>query len=106
MEEFKLREQTIRFLQEPILGTQDVDAKVRMLIEGEFLRRLAAYHHTDRTLAHKYGMSFEEFERRNIVEQKGFTWEVESDAMNWETAIDGIQTVERKLRELRQSTSE
>jgi len=46
-------------------------------------------------------MSFEEFMARQLVRQRGYTWEVEKDAMEWETAISGIQTMERKLEELR-----
>ncbi|MBI5652646.1 MAG: hypothetical protein HZC40_19710 [Chloroflexi bacterium] len=106
MGELKLRERTIQFLQEPILGNQDLDTKVRMLIEGEYMRRLAAYHHTNRTMTRKYEMSFDEFNARQIVKERGFTWEVESDAMNWEIAVDGIETFEKRLRELRQSANE
>jgi hypothetical protein len=31
-----------------------------------------------------------------------YAWEVEQDAMDWETAIGGMQTVGRKLKEIRQ----
>ena len=106
MGELKLRERTIQFLQEPILGNQDMDTKVRALIEGEFMRRLAAYHHTDRTMSRKYAMSFDEFVARHVVKEKGFTWEVESDAMAWEMAVSGIKTLGRKLEELRQLPSD
>ena len=45
-------------------------------------------------------MSFDQFERQQITLDKGFTWEVESDAIAWETAVDGIRTVQRQLSEL------
>jgi hypothetical protein len=51
----------------------------------------------------KYGMQFDEFVACGLVKEKGFTWEVESDAMNWEAAIGGIRTMERKLRELQET---
>jgi hypothetical protein len=35
------------------------------------------------------------------TEQRGYTWEVESDAMAWETAVDGLRTVQRQLSDLR-----
>jgi len=38
----------------------------------------------------KYGMSFDEFVSRKVVRQKEYTWDVESDAMEWETAISGM----------------
>jgi len=49
------------------------------------------------------GMAFEEFVARRVVQQKGYTWEVERDAMDWETAVGGIKTMRRKLQELRES---
>ena len=74
--------------------------KLARLIEGEYRRRLANYSLTDRQLTQKYDMSFDQFERQQITLDKGFTWEVESDAIAWETAVDGIRTVQRQLSEL------
>lgn len=48
----------------------------------------------------KYDMDFESFQEENIVARKNYTFEVESDAQEWELAIDGIKTVEKKLKEL------
>jgi len=102
MSELKLRERTYQLLEESLLGERDVDAKVRRLLEAEYLRRLAAYRHTDRTLFQKYGMNFQEFTDHRVVQQRGFTFDVETDAMDWETAVSGIRTMERQLRELRE----
>ena len=74
--------------------------KLARLIKGEYRRRLANYSLTDRQLTQKYDMSFDQFERQQITLDKGFTWEVESDAIAWETAVDGIRTVQRQLSEL------
>ena len=52
-------------------------------------------------LAQKYQMTFEDFERQRITVQQGYTWEVESDAIAWETAVDGLRTVQRLLNDLR-----
>lgn len=49
----------------------------------------------------KYGMTFDEFERNEVVKTKGFTWEVESDSDEWDMANDGIQSMRRGLEELR-----
>ncbi len=46
-------------------------------------------------------MSYEEFERENVVAAKDYSWDVESDAQKWELASDGINTCRRKLGELR-----
>jgi hypothetical protein len=42
-------------------------------------------------------MSFEGFERQRITEQRGYSSEVESDAIAWETAVDGLRTVQKQL---------
>jgi hypothetical protein len=90
-----LRECTRRFLEDPLLGEQDVDAKVRSLLDAEYLRRLRQYRRQDRLLAQKYGMTFEEFVERRIVQQEEYTWDVEQDAMDWETAVGGMATMKR-----------
>ena len=43
----------------------------------------------------------DEFFPRRVVQEKGYSWNVESDAMEWETAISGIKTMERKIKELK-----
>jgi len=101
MDHIGLMEQTQQFLNLTVPGNQDLDAKVRQLIEAEHLRKLAQYRRTDLALARKYGMDFEEFLGRRIPRQENFSWEVEQDAMAWESAIGGIATLERQLRELR-----
>ena len=81
---------------------QDVDEKLRKLLFAEYRRRLSHYSLTDRRLTEKYQMSFETFEQEQMTKQQGYTWEVESDAIAWETAVDGIQTIRRQLAELEQ----
>ena len=39
MSPMMLREHTLALLEEPLLGEQDLDAKVRTLLEAEYLRR-------------------------------------------------------------------
>jgi len=48
----------------------------------------------------KYGMSFSEFESSNVVREKKFSWDVESDSMEWEHAIEGFRYVDQKLNDL------
>ena len=101
MDAAELQESTRQLLNEPLLEGQDVDAKVRLLLRSEYMRRLGRYRHVDRLMVSKYGMQFDELVARGLVKEKGFSWEVESDAMSWETAIGGIMTMERKLREFK-----
>jgi len=95
-----LQEQTRKLLEEPLLGEQDLDAKIRRLLEAEYMRRLVQYRRVDRNLRQKYGMTFEDFTANRVVRQEGYTWEAETDAMDWETAVDGVETMRRKLQEL------
>jgi hypothetical protein len=95
-----LQEQTRKLLEEPLLGEQDLDAKIRRLLEAEYMRRLVQYRRVDRNLRQKYDTTFEDFIADRVVRQEGYTWEAETDAMDWETAVDGIETMRRKLQEL------
>jgi hypothetical protein len=69
-------------------------------LENEYRRRLTRYQLTDRLLTSKYGMSFQDFEAKEMVKARGYSWEVESDAQEWEMAVDGVCTMERLLEEL------
>jgi len=84
------------------LGLYGVKAeeKISAVLESEYRRRLTRYEHTDRLFRKKYGMTFDEFERGDLVKTKGFTWEVESDSDEWEMAVDGIESMKRGLKEL------
>jgi hypothetical protein len=64
------------------------------------MRRLVHYRRVDRNLRQKYGTTFEDFIANRVVRQEGHSWEVETDAMDWETAVDGMETMRRKLQEL------
>jgi len=97
----ELMEQTEEFLRATIPGDQSLDAKVRQLIEAEHLRRLAQYRRADLALTRKYGMTFDEFLTRRIPRQQDYSWEVEQDAMAWESAVGGMMTVERQRQALR-----
>jgi len=80
--------------------TADINDTLRSLIVFEYQRRLARYRLTDRQMAQKYKMNFETFEMQKMTQQHEYGWEVESDAMAWETAIDGIHTMEEQLAKL------
>ncbi|MEK7729217.1 MAG: hypothetical protein AAB354_12450 [candidate division KSB1 bacterium] len=54
----------------------------------------------DELMRQKYGMSFDDFGQRNVVAEQNFSWEVESDSQDWELALDGTRTMDRKLGEL------
>lgn len=76
------------------------DSELIGMLRNEYLRKLTRYKLVDQSFRKKYGMVYEEFERRNIVAEKRYSWEVESDAQEWESAVDGIATYSQKLEEL------
>jgi hypothetical protein len=75
----------------------DLHEKLRRLLAAEYRRRLTRYSLTDRQCTQKYQMSFEAFERQQLTKQHAYTWEGESDAIEWETAVDGMRTMQRQL---------
>ena len=95
-----LKEQTQQWLADPILGDDDIDAKVRRLLEAEYLRKMAQHQRVNETLSQKYGVTFDQFVAQDVVVQHGYSWEVEQDAMQWEIAIGGIETLRRRLQEI------
>jgi hypothetical protein len=48
-------------------------------------------------------MSLEQFEAQEMVKQFGYSFEVESDHQDWDLAVDGIRTMQRRLDDLRDS---
>ncbi len=76
------------------------EEKIREVLETEYRRRLTRYEHTDRLFRKKYEMTFDEFERNDLVKAKGFIWQVESDSDEWEIAVDGMESMKRGLKEL------
>ncbi len=69
------------------------------MVEVEYLHQIAHHRRVAQALAQKYSMDFDQFVERGVTAQQGYSWEVEQDAMNWESAIGGMMTAERKLRE-------
>jgi len=74
--------------------------ELKEVFRRDYLRRLARYKITDDFYKKKYSTDFESFQKTNVVKKHGYTFEVESDAQEWELAIDGIKTMEKKLKEL------
>ena len=84
----------------------DVDAKLAKVVDEALARRLHHYQYIDRRMQQKYGMPFAEFRGRRVVAQRSYGFEVESDFWEWELAVDGIATIERRLSELRQAADD
>lgn len=76
------------------------DDELKDVLRRDYLRRLTRYRMTDDFYREKYGMDFEGFEKAKIIEKENYSFEVESDAQEWELAIDGMKTMEKRLKEL------
>ena len=101
METASILDRTKKLLNEAPLTGNNLDTKVLNLLRQELLRHLGQYRRLDLLMQQKYGISFDEFVSRRVVRENEYSWNVESDAMEWETAISGIKTIERKLEALK-----
>jgi len=76
------------------------EKELKEMALNEYRRRIVLYRLIDEKMKKKYGMSFEEFEKKNIVKEKGFSWDVEKDAMEGEHALESLRTLTEKLRKI------
>ncbi|MBC7227854.1 MAG: hypothetical protein H5T61_11580 [Thermoflexales bacterium] len=99
MSTIAVSERLIRIIDRLETGDQ-WETKLSRVLENEIRRRLARYEWIDRFYQKKYGMTFEEFERNEMVKKLGYSFEVETDYHEWDMAIDGITTLRQELEEL------
>jgi len=79
---------------------EPLDRAIIKALINELRRKLSEYILIDKAMRRKYGMSFEEFKAKNIVKEKNYSFEVESDYCDWELAIDGMKTIKEKIERL------
>lgn len=77
------------------------EKEITEAVLSEYEKRLVLYKLTDEQLKKKYKMTFKEFEEKNIVKKKGFSWDIEQDAMYWEHAVEGIKYIEKKIKKIK-----
>lgn len=99
MENLSLSERVLNVI-DALEPGDTLEDKVTRLAENELRRRLARYQLTDRQFRAKYNMTLDEFEAAEVVRQRDFTFEVESDHQDWDLAVDGIRSTERQLADL------
>ncbi|MFH1703458.1 MAG: hypothetical protein ABIB41_08540 [Nitrospirota bacterium] len=83
-----------------IIPEGDIDYKVRKILKEDIKRKLVEFQLIDNRFQKKYGMTLDEFEKRNIIKEKGFSFEVESDYHEWDSAVDAIKTLKAKIKDL------
>ncbi len=96
MSTFTVSERLARIIDHLEAGDR-LETKLSRVLENEIRRRLARYEWIDRFYRRKYGVTFEEFERNEMVKKLGYSFEVETDYHEWDMAIDGINTLRREL---------
>ena len=69
-------------------------------LKREVLGRILELNQVVRRFEERYGVNFKEFERRNLLDQLGHTWEVEEDYYEWDRAITELRKLEEVLRDL------
>ncbi len=58
--------------------------EIKEALVNDFRRRIIRYRMVDEAMKKKYGATFQEFDLKNVVKEEKFSWQVESDAMEWE----------------------
>ncbi|MCD6456848.1 MAG: hypothetical protein J7K81_08710 [Methanophagales archaeon] len=84
-----------------VISEENIERGMAKLLYNETRRKLIEYELLDKNLRKKYGMSFEEFQEKKMIEKLGYSWEVEKDYQNWEIARDGIETMEGIIDKVR-----
>ena len=82
-----------------ILKTTPREGTIKLII-NELKRQLIEYKLIEKRLGKKYGMSFEEFKRNEVVKRANYSFEVEEDYCDWELAIDGIATIKKEIQNI------
>lgn len=64
------------------------------------LRKIVELNQVVRKFERKYGVSFKEFEKRDMLNQLGHTWDVEENYYEWDRAVTELGKLEDVLMEL------
>ena len=94
-----LTEKTTKIL-DLLIPEGDLDYKVRKILIEDFKRKLVEFQLVDNRFQKKYGVTLDEFEKRNIIKEKGFSFEVESDYHEWDSSLDAINALKAKIEDL------
>ena len=83
-----------------LVPATSAEMSIRQILASEIRRRLNRYELADHRFRHKYEMRFEEFRDRRVVEERGYSFEIESDYCDWEMAVTGLVTLREQLATL------
>jgi len=60
-----------------VISEENIERAMAKLLYNEMRRKLIEYELLDRNFTKKYGMSFEKFREKKVIEKLGYTWEVD-----------------------------
>ncbi len=73
---------------------------MRKILVEDLKRKLTEFQLIEKRFEKKYGMSLKEFEEKKVIKLKGYTYEVESDYHDWDSAVDAIKTINSYIEDL------
>jgi len=82
-----------------IFKLDPMEGTIRLVL-NELRKKLTEYTLMDKIFRERYKMDFEEFKRKRIVEDSGYSFNVEEDYCDWELAIDGMKSMTTELNKL------
>ena len=94
-----ITEKTLKILN-ILIPQGDLDTKVRKILVENLRKKLAEFQLIDNRFKKKYGMTLEKFENKNIINKKGFSFEVESDYHEWDSAVDAIKAMRFYIKDI------
>jgi len=94
-----ITEKTTKIL-DILIPEGDLDYKVRKILREGLKRKLTEFQLIDKRFQKKYGITLDEFEKRNIIKERGFSFEIESDYHEWDSAVDAIKALKAKIEDL------
>jgi len=72
-----------------------VDALKRYVV-----MRIVEFEGVVQKMEEKYGVTFEQFEERNVLNKLGHGWEVEQDYYDWDRAVTEVKKFKEMLKSL------
>ncbi|MBU0701571.1 hypothetical protein KKE26_09835 [bacterium] len=67
-------------------------------LKKDILVKLSELNQVVQRLEEKYGVNFEDFDKQNLLDQLGHTWDVEEDYYEWDRVVTELHKLEEILR--------
>ena len=67
-------------------------------LKRDILIKLLELNQIVRKLEEKYGVSFNDFDKQNLLDRLGHTWDIEEDYYEWDRVVTESHKLEETLR--------